>query len=192
MAQAPLAQRLEGRPARPPAAVMHETDLEFDAVYDRYFDFVWRSLRRLGVCPAAIDDVTQEVFIVVHRRLGEYDGRATVRSWLFGIAYLSFLNHARRERRRGGHLPLSPTVPSPEPSPFDHARRNEAARFIETFLATLDDDKRAVFILAELEQMTSPEIAQALGVKLNTVYSRLRTARAALHGAVAAQLRGDP
>jgi RNA polymerase sigma-70 factor (ECF subfamily) len=192
MPQIPLTEEPVGRPARPPSTRFRESALNFDAVYDQHFDLVWRSLRRLGVPPSSIDDVTQEVFIVVYRRLADYDGRASVKSWLFGIAYLSYLSHARRERRKGGHLPLSPAVPSLEPSPFDHASRTEAARFIEAFLATLDDAKRAVFILAELERMTAPEIAQALGVKLNTVYSRLRAARAALHDAVAAQMRGEP
>jgi RNA polymerase sigma-70 factor (ECF subfamily) len=191
MPPAEVAAALAGRPARVDSAGVSSAELDFQAVYEQHFDFVWRSLRRLGVSRAAIDDVTQEVFIVVVRRLADYDGRASVRSWLFGITYRSFLGHVRRERRRGGHLPLPETLPCPEPGPFDQVRRAEAVRFVEAFLATLDADKRAVFILADLEQMTAPEISVALGVKLNTVYSRLRAGRAAFHQAVALEQRGE-
>lgn len=153
------------------------TAVSFDDVYDGYFDFVWRSLRRLGVPFSQLDDAAQDVFLVVHRRLGEFEGRSSVKTWLFGIV----LRVARGVRRTAGRRPTEPlsehaTIAGIE-TPVEATERAEAARLVHYLLENLEDDKRAVFVLAELEQMTAPEIADALAVNLNTVYSRLRSAR---------------
>ena len=81
--------------SQPPRVVGDAGDLDFDAVYEEHFPFVWRSLRRLGVDGHSMDDATQDVFLVVHRRLGDFEGRSTVRTWLFGIA-----RRIARDRRR--------------------------------------------------------------------------------------------
>jgi RNA polymerase sigma-70 factor (ECF subfamily) len=138
---------------------------------------------------AAVDDAVQDVFIVVHRRLTEFEGRSSLRSWLFGIARRVAHDHRRRigRKERGEELPE--VLPDPDGStPAGELERAQAVRTLHALLAALDDDKREVFILAELEQMTAPEIAAALGVNLNTVYSRLRAARAAFDAAVARHL----
>src|SRR5882724_509457 len=67
----------------------------FSAIYDAYFDFVWRSLRRLGVPEATLDDAAQDVFVVVHRRLPEFEARSTVKTWLFGIVLRVVATHRR-------------------------------------------------------------------------------------------------
>jgi RNA polymerase sigma-70 factor, ECF subfamily len=157
----------------PPAALP-----DFEEIYREYFDFVWRSLRRLGLRPGALDDASQEVFIVVHRRLSEFEGRSSLKTWLFGIA----LHVARRQARTAARHPAD-ELPDPAPAapgaatPQDEAARREAIALLYAILDDLDTDKRAVFVMAELEQMTAPEIAQALGAPMNTVYSRLRAAR---------------
>jgi RNA polymerase sigma-70 factor (ECF subfamily) len=162
---------------------------ELDSAYKEHFAFVWRSLRRLGVPVQALDDAAQDVFIVALRRRAEFRGRSSYRTWLFGIA----ANIAREERRKGRRAsslePIDEALSSRQSSPLDHATDAEAVRFVEAFLATLDDAKREVFILAELEQMPAPEIAEAVGAKLNTVYSRLRAAREAF--AQLLEERGD-
>ena len=162
------------RPEPKPSAVPPD----FEGIYERYFDFVWRSLRRLGVPRTALDDAVQEVFLVVHKRLTAFEGRSTLKTWLFGIA----LHVVRRQARSAARRPSEPFADHQEPiapagTPQDEAARREAVRVLYAILDQLDPDKRAVFVMAEIEQMTAPEIAEILGVPLNTVYSRLRAAR---------------
>jgi RNA polymerase sigma-70 factor, ECF subfamily len=178
-------------PDRPPSARPAATDapLEFTAVYDQHFAFVWRSLRRLGVPDRLLDDAAQDVFIVVHRRLDGFEGRSTVKSWLFGIARRVAHDHRRRvgRKERTDLLPESVTDPDAT-TPAHDAERAQAVRVLHEILAALDDDKREVFVLAELEQMTVPEIADAIDANVNTVYSRLRAARQAFERQVARRL----
>ncbi|WAS99264.1 sigma-70 family RNA polymerase sigma factor [Nannocystis punicea] len=147
----------------------------FEALFREHFGFVHRNLRRMGVPPATVEDAAQEVFLVVLRRP---DAPITsVRGWLFGIAR----RIAWRQRRSAGRQhrlaqAFADETPRAHDGPGAVAER-EAAALLERFLGRLDEDKRAVFLLAELEQMTAPEIARALEVKENTVYSRLRAAR---------------
>jgi RNA polymerase sigma-70 factor (ECF subfamily) len=159
----------------------------FEAVYDEYFPFVWRSALRLGVPPAYIDDVVQEVFLVVHRQLPGFEGRSTLKTWLYGIALRIARAHRLRARLSSAHTSVdAEQVQAPETArPDERAASAEAARLVDALLDGLDDEQREVFVLAELEQLTAPEIAEALGVKLNTVYSRLRLARAAFAEAAA-------
>lgn len=156
----------------------------FEDIYDAYFDYVWRSLRRLGVPEVSADDAAQDVFVVVHRRLGDFEGRSTLKTWLFGIALRVARSHRRRLARKGHVDPLPPDVLSEESDPEAEVEKRKAIGVLDAFLNSLDEDKRAVFVLAEIEQMTAPEIEAALGVKLNTVYSRLRAARKAFEAAV--------
>ena len=155
-------------------------------LYDRYFDFVWRSLRRLGVCATDLDDATQDVYVVVHRRLESFEARSTVKSWLFAIAMRvakDYRQRAARQRSRhadDSELHLLCSQGTPEESKV----KLQAAEQVLVLLGQLDDDKRAVFVLAELEQMPAPEIATALGLPVNTVYSRLRLARATFEDGV--------
>jgi RNA polymerase sigma-70 factor (ECF subfamily) len=163
--------------AGPPLDDGGESARRFERVYHEHFDFVWRSVRRLGAPAASVDDAVQDVFVIVHRRLGEFEPRASLKTWLFSIALRVVGNYRRAARRADGYDELDPRAPAAGPDPHESAARREALELFDRALGALDDEKRAVFILAELEQMTAPEIAEALGVKLNTVYSRLRVAR---------------
>jgi RNA polymerase sigma-70 factor (ECF subfamily) len=160
--------------------------LAFEDVYERWFDFVWRSLCRLGVPDAQIDDAVQDVFVVVHRRLDDFEGRSTVKTWLFGIALRVARDHRRAIGRRRARETMAdlPEEPSGD-SPLENAAKAEAVRVLYGLLDQLDHDRRAVFVMAELEQMSAPDIADALDVNVNTVYSRLRAARADFEDAVA-------
>ncbi len=176
-------------PTVPPSASVEPgvgQALDFTEVYEQHFDFVWRSARRLGVPQRYLDDAVQDVFIVVHRKLDEFEGRSSLKSWIFGIARRVAHDHRRRVERKERGEELTERVSDPAaPSPLEQARRAEAARVLYDFLSSLDSDKREVFVLAELEQMTVPEIATAVDANLNTVYSRLRAARQAFDQAVA-------
>jgi RNA polymerase sigma-70 factor, ECF subfamily len=159
---------------------------DFREIYDQYFDFVWRIARRLGVDDRALDDAVQDVFLVVYRRLAEFEGRSSLKSWIFGIARRVARDHRRRvERKERGAVTLDELADPRAEDPREGAARVEAAAILHRFLDQLDDDKREVFVLAELEQMTVPEIADATGANVNTVYSRLRAGRLAFEQAVA-------
>lgn len=153
--------------------------LRLEDIYEESFDFVWRSARRMGVAESSVDDVVQEVFLVAHRRLADFEGRSRVETWLFGILLRVVSDHRRTLRRKGGLAPLPEALADDSTArcPAERAETREKVRLLHALLDTLDDDKRAVFVLSELEQLTAPEIAEALGVNLNTVYSRLRVAR---------------
>jgi len=144
-------------------------------VFAEHADFVWRSLRRLGVAAADVDDALQEVFLVVHRRIAQYEERGLVRAWLFSISrQVSSHYHRgvkRSESRHRGLLLGSPTDPE------ELVARREAEQLVGSFLDGLDEAQRLVFCLADIEGLTAPEIAAALDVNLNTVYGRLRQAR---------------
>jgi RNA polymerase sigma-70 factor (ECF subfamily) len=164
----------------------------FDAIYDAHAGFVWRVLRTFGVPEAAIEDAVQDVFVVVHRRLREWQGRAAITTWLFAIAR----RVAGAYRRRTGRAvePLTDEhVAIAEQSggaadPFAELSKAQAAATVLAILEQLDDDKRIVFALVELEQLTVPEVARMLDLNLNTAYSRLRLARHAFELAVKARV----
>lgn len=177
----------EMTPARVKAPASVQDDVpSFSEVYEQYFDFVWRSARRLGIPDGAVDDVAQEVFIVVHRKLAEFEGRSSLKTWLFAITRRVVSDHRRRLKRRRPHTPFpDDRMASEGDSPQETVARQEAAMVLHTFLDSLPDEQREVFVLSELEQMTAPEIGEATDVKLNTVYSRLRLARKAFERVVA-------
>ncbi|MCA9656472.1 MAG: sigma-70 family RNA polymerase sigma factor [Myxococcales bacterium] len=160
-------------------------DPEFAALYDRHHGFVWRILRRLGVPPASLDDATQDVFVVVHRRRDALRADVAERSWLFGIARRVAADLHRGRRRTLRKLEALPSPGEPA-APLDEAlERAEAADFVRAFLERLDEGHRMVFLLSDVEGMTAPEIAETLELNLNTVYSRLRNARKKFEQAVA-------
>lgn len=151
-------------------------------VYAEHHAFVWRAVVRLGVPSERVDDAVHDVFMVVARRLGEFEGKSTMRTWLFAIAMRvaqSVRRDAAREARR--LQKLGEVAANRVDAPHDAA---DAKHTLQELLEHLDDEKRAVFVMAELEGMTAPEIAAVIGGKVATVYSRLRLAREALEALV--------
>ena len=166
----------------------HASDeLSFDALYAAHFNFVWRCLRGLGIAEAVLDDAAQEVFIVVHRRLPEFRGEASIRTWLYAIVRNVAANQRRSAHRKGPPAELDPAVPSASPGPVEQAQDAEAARFVAAFLEQLDEKKRELFVLAVLEGLPIPEVAEMLGIPLNTAYTRLRRVRAEFRQALEAR-----
>lgn len=162
-------------PAMPSSHVVPQSD-GFAQLFHTHADFVWRVLKRMGVPDAEAEDALQEVFLVVARRMENYEERGAIRAWLFSIARQVVQHvrrsHARRERR---HQALPPAGPVEDP--HQAAERSQAVSMVRGFLASLDETQATVFYLAEIEGLTAPEIATALQVNLNTVYGRLRLAR---------------
>jgi RNA polymerase sigma-70 factor (ECF subfamily) len=154
---------------------------DFRAVYDAHFAFVWKSLRRLGLREADVPDAVQEVFLVVHRKLGEFEGRSKLTTWLFGIAL-----RVARDRQR---LASAKRQVSDDSAIADHAdesidvhgdaERRQGLAMLESILDTLPIEQRAVFTLFELDGMSTAEIAELCEIPLGTVYTRLRLAREA-------------
>lgn len=155
----------------------------FAEAYEAHFDFVWRSARRLGVPDASIDDVVQDVFVTVYRRLSEFEGRSQLRTWIFGILRHT-VRDLRRTQRRKPTEAFSHEPESRDGGPHEATIQREGTRLLHEVLETLDDDQREIFVLAELEQMSAPEIGLALEMNVNTVYSRLRAARQSFEAAL--------
>jgi RNA polymerase sigma-70 factor (ECF subfamily) len=175
-------------------------DLPSDAlaqIYEEHFDFVWRNARRLGVHEAGADDVTQDVFLVVQRRIADFDGRAPIRAWIFGILVRVVRDHRRSFRRKGARN-VSLEHPSGShdgavaqgSSPNELVEHAERVRLFEKLLAELDEDKRTLLILSELEQWTLREIAELFGSNTNTIHSRVRAAKRAFEQAYARSRAG--
>lgn len=161
------------RPATP------ARDDRLDELYREYAPFAWRTVRYLGVSPADAEDVVHEVFVIVARRLDDYDPNYSERAWIAGIARRVVLHHHRGAARRSKkHAQIeAPAVVGPA---LDEAvSQREAAALVEVFLAELDVERREVFVLAELEGLPAKQIAQVTDCNVNTVYSRLRSARQA-------------
>ncbi|HTJ42424.1 MAG TPA: sigma-70 family RNA polymerase sigma factor [Kofleriaceae bacterium] len=162
---------------------------DFDAVYAEHAAFVWRALRALGVAPAQLDDAMQDVFVVVHQKLESFDGEARLTTWLFAIAR-RIASHYRRAAGRAARSEAVDHEIASETSTFEETSRREAAALVTAILAELDDDKRDLLVLVELEQVPVPEVAAYLGIPLNTAYSRLRLARRAFDAALARRRGG--
>jgi len=152
--------------------------LEFRSVYLEHFDFACRSLRLLGVAPGALEDAAQDVFGIVSRRLEEFTGEASLRTWIFAIVQRVASNQRRTQRRKQRPLqPLTEPLATLDPSPEAHAEAAQAASLVQLFCDTLDDGRRAVFVLVLVEDVPAREVAQALEIPLFTVYSRIRALR---------------
>lgn len=155
--------------------------LPFETVYREHFRFVWRSLRRLGVPESDVADAAQDVFMVVHRRLDEFEGRSKMTTWLFGIC----LNVAR-DRKKLAHNRRRSDDDGPLDDAADEttdvaaeAERRQGMRLLESLLDLLPLEQRAVFTLFEMEGLGGEAIAEMLDIPVGTVHSRLRLAREA-------------
>jgi RNA polymerase sigma-70 factor (ECF subfamily) len=140
--------------------------------------FVWRTLRRLGVREADVDDVCQEVFVVVNRKLAEFEPRASQKSWLYGICVRSAAAHRRRASVRREVPTESPDEGATARGPDATLESRQGLAMLDRALDTLDEDKREVFVLYEIEELTMSEVASILGCPLQTAYSRHSAARA--------------
>jgi RNA polymerase sigma-70 factor (ECF subfamily) len=164
--------------------------LDFASVYRANLDYVWASLRRLGTPSSDLEDVAHEVFLVVHRKLVDYDRARPLRPWLFGIAYRVASEHRRKNARRAqqeleDELAASESSSSPEKQTV----KRQAIELARKALDSVDEEARAVFVLAEFDGVAVTDVAETLSIPVNTAYTRLRRARLAIANAIT-QTRG--
>ena len=160
--------------------------LEVEDIYETHVDFVWRTARWLGTPMAHLDDVVQEVFVVVQRRLAEFEGRSQLTTWLFAITrhvVRAQLRKDMRQRQLSTHA-VDDAIQRHVLDAESLMLAEEDMRVLQELLSELDHDKREVFVLAELEELSGPAIAQALDLSLSNVYARLRMARQAFAAAL--------
>ncbi|MFT3770424.1 MAG: sigma-70 family RNA polymerase sigma factor [Minicystis sp.] len=161
--------------AAPPAG---EAVANPSAVHAEHADFVWLTLQRFGVPAVALEDAFQDVFIVVHRQLASFDWACPLTTWLFAVCRRVASTYRRRaDRERGRHADLGEEMKDPGSTPEEILADREAEARLERLLDAIDLDRRAVFVMFELEEMPCAEIAAIVGVPVGTVYSRLYAAR---------------
>jgi RNA polymerase sigma-70 factor, ECF subfamily len=150
--------------------------VSFNAIFESEFDYVWKSLYRLGVQARDLEDVTHDVFVDVYRRFSAYDSSRHIRPWLFAFAFRAASDYRRRGRNR---FEVIGATERPDDAPLadEQLASKQALAHVAAALETIDLDRRAVFIAHDLEDCPVPEIAAALGIPVNTAYSRLRLAR---------------
>lgn len=165
-------------PGSPPPGAAAEPAPTLRVLFDEQLPYVLRVLRYLGVAASDAEDVAQDVFVAVHRSLPTYEGRGSVQSWLYGICRRALSDHRKRAYRRREAPSDSVEPPAQEPSQERDLAFRRALSRLDEILDGLDEDKRTVFILYEVEQLTMKEITDAIGCPLQTGYTRLRAARA--------------
>ncbi len=177
-------QALFVAPALEPRAPVAEAHPTLRQLFDMHAAYVWNTLRRFGVPSADLEDVTHDVFLQVHRHLAAYDPRRPVRPWLCAFAYRAASQHRRRAHRRRETQGEPDTAAHPGASPHEQLVADDDRRLVAAALAGIDLERRAVFVLYELDGVPMNEIADSLGIPVNTAYSRLRIARGEFASAV--------
>lgn len=169
------------------ALLMTASSCDFQQLYREHVNRVWRVVSRLGVRPGDVEDAVQDVFVVAHRRLATLDPSAAS-SWFTGIAVRVAHDYRRRDvRKPASSLEAEVELRDRGARPDELVAQRDALDYALQLLERMPAEQRDVFVLAELEQLTAPEIADATSVPINTVYSRLRLARARFNELVAAQ-----
>jgi RNA polymerase sigma-70 factor (ECF subfamily) len=168
-----------GASARPPSIDVCE-------LHRSHAGLVWKALQRLGVRDADLEDMMQEVFVVVHRRLPTLSRSENVTAWIFGISVKVAAAYRRRAHVRRERLdPAQSEGESRDQGPEPVAEARQALARLETILDRMDPDKRAVFVMFEIDELSCEEIAATLNVAVGTVYSRLHAARKVFEKALA-------
>ncbi|MEM9073964.1 MAG: sigma-70 family RNA polymerase sigma factor [Myxococcota bacterium] len=166
------------RPAKPALDVV--------SVHKAHAGFVWATLHRMGVREADLPDMMQEVFVVVHRRRDSFDGSSRVTSWLYGICRKVAAAYRRRPHVRNEELvDEAPSTPQSAPSSQAELEAREAQATLQRVLDAMEVDRRATFVMYEIDRMSGEDIAEQLGIPVGTVYSRVHAARKAFATALA-------
>lgn len=172
---------LDEEPPVSPGMAEQPSGVPLRTLVVEHLDFVWRSLRRLGVLSGDVDDATQRVFLIANQKISKIQpGRE--RSFLVGVA-ARVASHARRayQRRELGEQRWSTIPRESEPDPEELTQKLEARALLDRVLDGMPEDLRAVFVLFELEEMSTDQIASCLSLPRGTVATRLRRAREVFH-----------
>lgn len=177
MSPKPAAVSVVSEPQQLPA----QARLTVTQVHELHGDFVWRTLHRMGIRPPHVDDVYQEVFLVVHRRLDSFTGQCALTTWLYEVCFRVAAGYRRKAHFRREELVPDwgalETVTSGAPSPERQLVTARRAKQLEQILDALPLEYRVVFVMFEIEGLSSDEIAESIGAPIGTVYSRLHRAR---------------
>ena len=165
------------------APALRREELRFEDIYEAHADYIWRVVQRLGVPQANLEDAVQDVFVVAYRKLGEFEGRSSVKTWLTGIAFRVVRDHRDKRKNEREELDEMSTA-SLEPTPLAVAERGNDLAVLDALLAQLDAGKREILVLADIEELSVPEISRILEINVNTAYSRLQVARSEFEQAV--------
>jgi RNA polymerase sigma-70 factor (ECF subfamily) len=157
---------------------------ELQRLYEAELDYVWASLRRLGVPQASLEDVCHDVFITAWKRLDDYDRSRPIRPWLFGIAYRVASDLRNRASTQREVLDDEIDATDPSHSPHELAEQAQARKLVSRALEAIPHERRGVFVMHDIDGTPIPEVAETFGIPLNTAYSRLRLARRDFEGAV--------
>jgi RNA polymerase sigma-70 factor, ECF subfamily len=171
-----LAQRIPRDLPCPAPGAVEPLRPSFDVLYQRHAAFTWRALRHLGVEAHAVDDAMQELWVIVHRRLSDFEARARLETWLFGIAVNVARNQLRAARRRAP-LSADQTASGQVADGRSREERFEAFDLVHEFLATLDEPRREVFVSTLLVGMSAAETAEATGLDVGRVQNLVRALR---------------
>jgi RNA polymerase sigma-70 factor (ECF subfamily) len=157
---------------------------DLGSVFDAHFEYVWNTLRRLGVRDDDLEDIAHEVFLKVHAKLGEYDPARPIRPWIFGFAFRVSADELRTARRRREVVGL-PFEPVDAGRPADERMEaDDERRLVEAALQCVEIERRAVLLMHDVDEVPIPEVARVLEINVNTAYSRLRLARREFAAAV--------
>ncbi|MBX3190467.1 MAG: sigma-70 family RNA polymerase sigma factor [Labilithrix sp.] len=156
----------------------------FHALFSAEFAWIWTTLRRLGVKPADLEDVTHDVLLVVYRKLDTYDASRPLRPWLFAFAYRAASDYRRLARHREEPSEDVPDLEASVAASDEVLEKKQESALVHAALARIHLDRRAVLVAHEIDGTPMKDIAQSLGIPLNTAYSRLRIAREELTAAV--------
>ena len=180
------------RPEQPSSGA-HVEQTRVEQIYVEHVSMVWRGLRRLGVPEASIEDAVQDVFLVAHRRRAEFEGRSSLKTWIYGIVIRVAKDHRRaevRQARRVERLALLPSLSADcAQTPIEEAERREANHALHAILAEMDEDYREVLVLVELEDLSVRDAAAVLHLHLRACQRRLRAAYAAFDKKLARYLQ---
>lgn len=165
-----------------PWAQAPEAKHDVERIYNENIAYVWRVLLHLGVPKSDVADVAHDVFLTVRRRLSSFQGRSSLRTWIYGISVRTVSDYRDRAYRRR-ELPHE-EVPEPPVSSQQHdtAETAQLRATLQQLLAELKPEQREVFVLYEIEELGMKEVAEAVGCPLQTAYSRLHAARTYLKG----------
>lgn len=173
----PLTNETPGQRARTAHSAGPGKQPSFREIFDDYAPFVWRTLRHLGIAEADIEDTCQDVFTTVHRKLESFEARSSLRTWIYGICMRVASDRRRRAHVRRERPMAEPPSRVVEATQEKDYARQQARALLAQLLGELDDDKRAVFVLYEIEGLPMKEVAEVMGCPLQTAYSRLHAAR---------------
>lgn len=165
---------------------------EFAAACGEYLDQVWRQLRAMGVRECYLDDATQEVFLIAFGKLGSFEGRAKLSTWLYAIAYRVGCNYRRKARREAALESIEIDYEGSGQDPEQSLVEKQAADLVQRFCDGLSVKLRDVFVLCILEGQPVPSVAILLQLPENTVHSRIRLVREAFRSELAARQKAAP